>query len=339
MNNPVSNNSNNLNSIYENIKSTVKDGRISGQEYDDLKVTLETSDIYEPEKSNLLKTLREVRFIALFERDNEVCKSKLDKLANQIKPLKDNQLASYLVDNLNNNIKENPLEKSDDLVSNSLAESYDEWYTPQYADYEKSYQSFHQSGITLEKNNAILAHPEQHSKDEVKENQVWRTAYSSCGPAAAIMVLKANSFVEDISVEDIRTKMNVGKRGAVSLVPIATIIEKLSENKLDSQINNAKKGESSKDFLERIKKSLQQDKMVILLTQFMDEFPENDVSKVGHYVIVNGVDDNHLLISNPFTDGILEEIPIEEFTDAYNYRQKRANPGQPNAFISVSKLP
>ncbi|MEK7433661.1 MAG: C39 family peptidase [Cyanobacteriota bacterium] len=234
-----------------------------------------------------------------------------------------------------NVIKSLPLlEESSNVIYNSKSESYKEWFTPQYADYESKYGNFHFSGINVAENDKILNNPTKNSKEVLEENQTWRTAYSSCGPATALMTLKANDFGKNLSIAEMRSNMNVPKRGAVTSDSISKAIEKISDNKLDADINKAKVKESPQAFLNRMKEEIKDDNMVILLTQFMDEDTENKASNVGHYVIVNGFKGDNLLVVNPFTINEEQEIPFEEFKQAYDHRKEIG--GQPNLFISVS---
>lgn len=225
------------------------------------------------------------------------------------------------------------VEETPEVLHNSKSEKFKEWYTPQYADYENKYGNFHFSGISLSENNKVLGNPAKFDKATVEENETWRTAYSSCGPATALMTLKANDFAVDYSIAQMRSAMNVPKRGAVTSDSISKAIEKISDHKLDAEINTAKPKETAEAFLNRMKAEIKDDNMVILLTQFMDEDPENDVSKVGHYVVVNGFKGDDLLVVNPFTVNEEQQIPFEEFKQAFAHR--KAVGGQPNAFIAV----
>lgn len=214
------------------------------------------------------------------------------------------------------------------------AEANEEWHTTQFSDYDKKYG---EGSYGQDKEAGI-------GKLTGTKRQLYRQAGSSCGPTSTLMVLKEQGLAGNIDgIGEIRRLMGVSPSGAIDPEPIAKSLEKLSEGKLEAKVHREKKEgiANATDMLERMRDELNQGNSVILLTQYMDNNP-NQTGDTGHYVVLTGIDqNNNLLLADPYSTNDSTAVSFEEFESVFKHRQafnaKNAQ-SRPNAYISVSRI-
>lgn len=210
-----------------------------------------------------------------------------------------------------------------------------DWHTKQFSDYDKKYGE----GSYNQDKSAAKA-----GKLSGERAQLHKQAGSSCGPTSTLMVLKEHGLAGNIdSIGKMRQLMGVGSSGAIDPEPIAKSLEKLSGGKLEAEVHREKKENmrDAGDMLERMRNDLKQGNSVILLTQYMDNNP-NEIGGTGHYVVLTGIDkDNNLLLADPYNPNDSSSVSFEEFESVFKHRQnfKGAQAqSKPNAYISVSRI-
>lgn len=217
-------------------------------------------------------------------------------------------------------------------------QAHNPWHTRQYADYDAkygdgSYFKDHANKTSLTGERARL----------------HQQAGSSCGPTCTLMVLKSHGMAGDIQgIGEIRAAMNqIDKRvsphkGAIDPEPIAKSLNRLSKGQLQATVHREKvEGmANAEDMLQRMKRDLDQDKSVILLTQYMDNNPES-IGNTGHYVVVTGINpDQSLQLADPYNPNASSQVSFAEFESVFKHRQafgKTQAQSRPNAYIAVSR--
>jgi hypothetical protein len=209
------------------------------------------------------------------------------------------------------------------------------WHTRQFADYDKKYG---EGSYNRDKEAAKAG------KLSGERARLHKQAGSSCGPTSALMVLKEQGLSGNIeSIGEMRRLMGVGSSGGIDPEPIAKSLEKLSGGKLEAEVHREKKEgiRDAKDMLERMRNELNQGNSVILLTQYMDNNP-NEIGGTGHYVVLTGIDkDNNLLLADPYNPNDSSSVSFAEFESVFKHRQNfkpTQAQSQPNAYVSVSRI-
>ncbi len=210
-----------------------------------------------------------------------------------------------------------------------------DWHTKQFADYDKKYG---EGSYNRDKDAAKAG------RLSGEQARLHKQAGSSCGPTSTLMVLKEQGLAGNIeSIGEMRKLMGVSNSGAIDPEPMAKSLEKLSEGKLEAEVHREKKDgmRNATDMLERMRNELNQGNSVILLTQFMDNNP-NQIGNTGHYVVLTGIDkDNNLLLADPYNPNDSSSVSFAEFESVFKHRQnfKGAQAqSKPNAYISVSRI-